>query len=57
MDNETAAAWDYIIDNSIATFDELVLITEINGTNIDTLNDVIYARTGFQDIEQIMEDV
>lgn len=45
--------WDYLIENGIATKDELTLVTNINGYNMETLNDVIYARTGFHDIEQL----
>ena len=48
--------WDYIIERDIATEDELKLITYINGYNETSLNDVIYARTGMQDIEQLIGD-
>ena len=45
--------WDYIIENAIATEDELKLVTCINGFNEDTLNDVIYARTGYHSVDQL----
>lgn len=48
--------WDEIIEVGIVTESELQLITSINGYNIDTLNDVIYARTGYRDIEQLKEE-
>lgn len=48
--------WDYLVNNGIATDDELQLITSINGYNIDTLNDVIYVRTGYRDIETLLEE-
>ena len=51
---ELAQAWDYIVEQGIATDEELKLITYINGHNETSLNDVIYARTGMQDIEQLM---
>ena len=51
--NELSKAWDYIVERGIATEAELGLVTSINGYNIDTLNDVIYARTGYRDIEQM----
>ena len=44
--------WDNVIEYSIATEEELQLITSINGYNETTLNDVIYARTGYHTIEQ-----
>lgn len=56
MMDEKSMVWDYIIDHEIATEDELKLITDINGFSVDTLNDVIYARTGYRDIEQLEED-
>lgn len=45
-----------LIEIGVATDSELDLITDINGFNIDTLNDVIYVRTGFRTYEQLMED-
>lgn len=47
--------WDLIIDNKLATNDELELISAINGWNIETLNDVLYVRTGYRDLEQFKE--
>ena len=49
----TDQIWDYIIENYIATEDELQLITCINGMNEDSLNAVLYARTGYHTIDQI----
>lgn len=54
-DNDAARVWDYIINNGIATEDELQLVTDINGYSVDTLNDVLYARTGCRDIDQCGE--
>jgi hypothetical protein len=54
-DNDAARVWDYIINNGIATEDELQLVTDINGYSVDTLNDVLYARTGYHSIEQAAE--
>ena len=45
-----------IIDLNIATEKELELITTINGYNFETLNDVIYARVGYRDLYQLLED-
>ena len=54
-DKETAETWEYLIERQIATEDELQLITDINGYNIEALNDVIYARTGYHDLEQLKQ--
>ena len=48
--------WDAIIEHGIATEEELELVTAINGYNEDTLNDVIYVRTGYRNIEQLLEE-
>lgn len=45
--------WDYIIQNGISSEETLKIITCINGFTEETLNDVIYAVTGYRDIEQI----
>jgi len=45
--------WQYMVDADIATDDTLRVITSINGYNIDTLNDVLYAVTGYRDINQL----
>ena len=55
MDNKLEIIWDYIVEMSIATEDELRLVTSINGTNEDSLNSVLYSRTGYRSLEQIIE--
>ena len=47
--------WDAIIMYGIATEEELILVTSINGYREETLNDVIYIRTGYRDIKQFLE--
>lgn len=44
--------WDWLLAMEIATIEELKLITGINGFTIETLNDVLYYRTGYRDREQ-----
>lgn len=54
MTNEKIAAlWWWLIDTRIATLEELKLITDINGLTIETLNDVLFYRTGYRDREQM----
>ena len=48
--------WDELIDQELFTWDELKLLTDINGYNVETLNDAIYARYGYRDYNQMMED-
>ena len=49
--------WDMIIAYGIATEEELQLVTSINGYNEESLNDVLYVRTGCRDIQQFLEEV
>ena len=48
--------YNYILDNYIATEAELSTITGINGYSIDTLNDVLYYKTGYRSMEQLEEE-
>ena len=54
MDKEQL--WDNLIDNGIATESELQLVTCINGYSVETLNDVLYARTGERSWSEEEED-
>lgn len=52
----TEQVWNYLEDHEIATNEELVLITNINGYSVETLESVIYARTGYNSIDQLIEE-
>ena len=39
-------AYDYLTENGIATEDELNLVTGIAGYNFETLEEVLFYRTG-----------
>lgn len=52
---ELETLWDMIIAYGIASEETLQVVTDINGYNEETLNDVIYSLTGYRDIEQFME--
>ena len=44
--------WDNIIEYGLATEDELRLVCHINGSKIETLNDVLEVRTTYKDWSQ-----
>jgi hypothetical protein len=52
----TNTAWDYLIDNEIASEETLKIITSVNGYSLDTLQDVLYATTGYRSFEQIDDE-
>ena len=47
--------FDFIIEWEIATEDEIQLVTKINGWNEKSLNDIIYVKTGYRNMEQMKE--
>ena len=53
--NEINELYDYLIDFSIATEKEISLVTSINGYSVDTLESILYSRTGYRTLEQIKE--
>ena len=55
MDKEINELWDYLTEYQIATEKEIALVTSINGTNLDSLESILYSRTGYRDLEQIKE--
>lgn len=44
--------YDFIINNDIATEEEITLVTNINGYSEDTLQDIIRVRTEYRSMEQ-----
>ena len=50
---EENKTWSYLVDNGYFTEEELQLITDINGYNMETLNDCIYARYGYRSLDQL----
>ena len=47
--------YEYLIECNIATEEEISLVTSINGSNEDSLNSILYCRTGYRSLEQIKE--
>lgn len=48
--------WDFIVDNNIATDNEVILVSDINGFNEETMTDIIYSRTGLRSYEQCKDE-
>ena len=47
--------WDYMVDNGIATDEEISLVVCINGYTEETVNKVLFVRTGYRNWEQYKE--
>ena len=56
IDIDIQSTWKYLVDQGIATEQELILVTYINGYNMESLNDIIYVRTAYHDVEQLQEE-
>ena len=56
MQEKISKKWDWLLNAGIATEKELQLVTDINGYSIETLNDVLFARTGYRDQEQLEDE-
>lgn len=48
--------WDYLVETGTFTEEELQLVTDLNGYSFNTIDDAIYARTGYRNIEQLMAE-
>ena len=46
--------YNYLIDYELASNETLEIITAINGYNEETLDDVLYAVSGYHDIKQYL---
>lgn len=49
--------YDLLIDLGMFTKDELNLLTYINGFNMETLEDALYARYGYRSADQLLEEL
>jgi hypothetical protein len=55
MNEELNNLWDDLIMNALATEEELQLVTSINGMNLESLESVLYCRTGYRSLEQLQD--
>lgn len=56
MNEKIEYAIETVIELGVATGDEMQLVLNINGYSMETVESVIYAKTGFRNIEQLEED-
>jgi hypothetical protein len=52
--NDVNELWAELVERDLFTYDELRLLTNINGFSVETLNDAIFSRYGYRDYEQMM---
>ena len=56
MNTEINKLWDMLILHNLATEETLKIITSINGYTLKTLNDVLYAVTGYRSMDQYLAE-
>ncbi len=56
MNDERDTLWDYLLENNHASEETLKIVTSINGFTLETLEDVLYATTGYNSLEQLQEE-
>ena len=49
--------WNYLVEYDVATEGEIQLVVDINGLSEKTMNDIIYAKTGYNNIEQLQDEI
>ncbi len=52
----THEVWEALVENQLFTDSELELLTNINGYNVETLNDAIYSRYGYPDYKELFSE-
>ncbi len=55
--NQLDSLYMMILDMDICSAETLDTIVKINGYTEKTLNDIIYVRTGYRSLEQMMEEM
>lgn len=56
MSTEINNVWDTMVEYGIATSEEIGLVVALNGCRMDVLNDIIFVRTGYRNIEQFLNE-
>ena len=56
MDKERDFLEEMLVSFGVATQEEIDLVCNINGYSLDTMEDILYARTGLRNIEQFCDE-
>ena len=54
---EFGTLYEKLLELGLFIEEELLLLTTVNGASVETLNSAIYAKHGYQDLEQLMEEL
>ena len=56
MSTEIMNVWDTMVEYGIATSEEIGLVVALNGCRMDVLNNIIFVRTGYRNLEQYLNE-
>ena len=56
MNQQIEKLWDLIVNYELTSEQSLQLVTRLNGYTLETMEDVLYALTGYHSYEQFMEN-
>tara|TARA_Y100000361_G_scaffold71017_1_gene62872 strand:- start:876 stop:1118 length:243 start_codon:yes stop_codon:yes gene_type:complete len=57
MRNQFNILYDLFIKYNVATSGEILLVCQINGRSVETLEDILYAKTGYNNIYQLVDEI
>ena len=57
MEQKMFELWDTMTEFGIATDEEIGLATALMGRNIETLESVLFIRTGYHSLSQFLEEL
>ena len=55
MNTEQTELYDFLVEEMHATEDEINLVLCLNGTSMEVLESILYAKTGYRNLNQILE--
>ena len=56
MKDKMQKLWDLLVNYELASESTLQLVTRLNGYSLETLEDVLYALTGYHSYDQFIEN-
>lgn len=56
MSNVERQYYDFLIDSGIVSEDALELVTRFNGNTMETLDEVLYIKTGYRSVSQLTDE-
>ena len=56
MEEKVMRYWDFMVDEGIATNEEIGLAIALCGKNLYTMQSILFVRTGYRDLDQYIED-